>query len=86
MATRYAKYVKPRYESDPAFRASILQRNGEYVAGQHAHNEKKFRESRSDASRRCYHAHPEYREHKRIYSQERRRLQASSKYDLIAQK
>ncbi len=69
MSTRYAKYVKPRYDADPEFRARVLQRNAQYVAGQQANNGKQFRQERSEASRRCYNAHPEYKEHKRAYSQ-----------------
>ena len=64
---RYAKYVKPKYESDPVFRSRVLARNERYIAKQLAEDPIAYRQRRADASRRCYDAHnEEYREKKRL--------------------
>lgn len=62
MSSRYAKYIKPRYDADPAFKASVLQRNKQYAERQKTCNPEGYRKARNDASKKCYHAHPEYKE------------------------
>lgn len=71
----YAKYIKPRYCTDPMFRQKVVARSQAYNNSMRYSQDPEFLAKRREAARKYYHSNPEYRARKNQGDIERRRRQ-----------